>query len=48
MSAVLKDQPDLAVMRTGDLDEVVAIERAVYTHPWTRGNFIDSLNAGYN
>ena len=35
-------------MRTSDLDEVVAIERAVYSHPWTRGNFVDSLNAGYH
>jgi [ribosomal protein S18]-alanine N-acetyltransferase len=47
MSAVLKDQPDLAVMGTADIDEVIAIERAVYSHPWTRGNFVDSLNAGY-
>jgi [ribosomal protein S18]-alanine N-acetyltransferase len=48
MSAVLRDQPQLAVMTVGDLDEVLEIERAVYTHPWTRGNFIDSLNAGYH
>ena len=47
MSAVLKDQPELAVMGASDLDEVIAIERAVYSHPWTRGNFVDSLNAGY-
>jgi ribosomal-protein-alanine N-acetyltransferase len=30
-----------------DLDEVMAIESALYTHPWTRGNFADSLRAGY-
>ena len=47
MSAVLKDQPELAVMGASDLDEVIAIERAVYSHPWTRGNFVDSLHAGY-
>jgi len=47
MSAVLKDQPELAVMDASDLDEVIEIERAVYSHPWTRGNFVDSLNAGY-
>ena len=47
MSAVLKDQPELAVMGASDLDEVIALERAVYSHPWTRGNFVDSLNAGY-
>lgn len=30
-----------------DLDEVLAIEGAAYPFPWTRGNFIDSLAAGY-
>jgi ribosomal-protein-alanine N-acetyltransferase len=25
----------------------MAIEEAIYTHPWTRGNFVDSLRAGY-
>ena len=47
MSAVLKDAPRLASMREQDLDEVMAIENAIYTHPWTRGNFTDSLRAGY-
>lgn len=48
MSAVLKDQPRLATMKIADLDEVLEIECAVYTHSWTRGNVIDSLNAGYH
>ena len=48
MSAVLKDPPRLAAMRDEDLDEVVAIENAIYSHPWTRGNFTDSLRAGYD
>jgi len=47
MSAVLKDAPQLSPMREIDLDEVMAIERAIYSHPWTRGNFVDSMNAGY-
>jgi len=47
MSAVLKDVPYLATMREADLDEVMKIENAIYTHPWTRGNFSDSLQAGY-
>ncbi|MGE5638476.1 MAG: ribosomal protein S18-alanine N-acetyltransferase [Clostridia bacterium] len=47
MSAVLKDAPRLAPMREEDLDEVVAIEKEIYSHPWTRGNFGDSLRAGY-
>ncbi len=47
MSAVLKQNPRLAPMRESDLAEVLAIENAIYTHPWTRGNFADSLRAGY-
>jgi len=47
MSAVLKDEPRLARMRDADLDEVLAIENAIYSHPWTLGNFADSLRAGY-
>ena len=48
MSAVLKDPPRLAVMREQDLDEVLVIENAIYSHPWTRGNFADSVRAGYD
>jgi ribosomal-protein-alanine N-acetyltransferase len=48
MSAVLKDAPRLLAMREEDLDEVLAIENAIYTHPWTRGNFGDSLRAAYD
>lgn len=47
MSAVLKDVPRLAAMAETDLDAVLAIEGAVYSHPWTRGNFADSLRAAY-
>jgi [ribosomal protein S18]-alanine N-acetyltransferase len=47
LSAVLKDLPQLLPMREADLDEVMTIESVIYTHPWTRGNFADSLRAGY-
>jgi len=47
MSAVLKDIPGLQPMREDELAEVMAIEKAIYTHPWTQGNFADSLRAGY-
>ena len=47
MSAVLKDNPELERMREEDLPEVMAIEQAIYTHPWTQTNFADSLRAGY-
>lgn len=48
MSAVLKNLPELGVMGDADLPEVVAIEQAIYTHPWSEGNFADSLHAGYD
>jgi ribosomal-protein-alanine N-acetyltransferase len=35
-------------MTAADLDAVAAIEQAAYPHPWTRGNFSDSLEAGYH
>jgi ribosomal-protein-alanine N-acetyltransferase len=47
MSAVLKDLPELQRMRKDDLAQVMAIEKAIYTHPWSQGNFADSLRAGY-
>lgn len=36
-----------APMQLSDIAEVAAIERSIYTAPWSEGNFIDSLNAGY-
>ena len=33
-------------MLTADLDAVLLLELASHTHPWTRGNFTDSLAAG--
>lgn len=35
-------------MAAADLDAVVAIEETIYPHPWTRGNFSDSLAADYH
>jgi len=37
----------LRPMTLAALDGVVALEGAVYPFPWTRGNFVDSLAAGY-
>jgi ribosomal-protein-alanine N-acetyltransferase len=36
-----------APMTPADIDEVLALELAVYPHPWSRGNFVDSLASGY-
>lgn len=35
-------------MNARDIDQVIAIENENYAHPWTLGNFRDSLNAGYH
>ncbi|QNN57118.1 ribosomal protein S18-alanine N-acetyltransferase [Diaphorobacter ruginosibacter] len=29
------------------LDALLEVENAAYTHPWTRGNFIDAIAVGY-
>jgi ribosomal-protein-alanine N-acetyltransferase len=47
MSALADRVPHIRAMSEADLDEVMAIEASVYTHPWTRGNFLDSIKAGY-
>ena len=48
MSAVFKSmEAGFEPMTEARLDEVVAIERRAYGHPWTRGNFSDSLRSGY-
>jgi len=48
VSAVLKPRLAFRPMQLTDLDHIMAIENVVYTHPWSRGNFTDSLNAGYS
>ncbi|MES2399883.1 MAG: ribosomal protein S18-alanine N-acetyltransferase [Pseudomonadota bacterium] len=51
MNAILKPSHPLEAqfepMTAAWLDKVVAIEKTAYDHPWTPGNFTDSLNAGY-
>lgn len=48
MSAVFKSvEAGFEPMTDHRLDEVVAVERRAYAHPWTRGNFADSLRSGY-
>lgn len=47
MNAVMKPQRQLEPMLPGDLGAVLTIETAVYEFPWSRGNFLDSLHAGY-
>lgn len=48
MNACLQPEPPSIVpMTVSDLDAVMLIENEVYEFPWTRGNMIDSLAAGY-
>ncbi|MEO5688895.1 MAG: ribosomal protein S18-alanine N-acetyltransferase [Burkholderiaceae bacterium] len=51
MSAVRSDlarsAPAMCVLGVNMLDAVLAIEVQAYPFPWTRGNFIDSIAAGY-
>lgn len=35
-------------MTASDVDAVEAIERVMHASPWTRGNFSDSIDAGYH
>ena len=50
MNAIVKPSLppwEAACMRLPDLTEVMAVERQAYPVPWTHGNFVDSLAAGY-
>ena len=37
----------LSLQQPGQLDALMAVEQRAYSHPWSRGNFIDSLASGY-
>jgi ribosomal-protein-alanine N-acetyltransferase len=46
-SSGIAHQYTLKPMQVDDLPEVMTIENDVYPHPWTHGNFLDSLYSGY-
>jgi ribosomal-protein-alanine N-acetyltransferase len=48
MSALPQARVHLLPMTEVWLDRVTEVERQAYTHPWSRGNFADSLRAGYH
>ncbi len=35
-------------MQVSDVAEVLAIEEQVFPYPWSRGNFLDSIQSGYD
>ena len=37
----------LSLQQPGQLDALMAVEQRPYSHPWSRGNFTDSLASGY-
>ncbi|SDM06355.1 [SSU ribosomal protein S18P]-alanine acetyltransferase [Oryzisolibacter propanilivorax] len=51
----LAPQPDapavtharFALLGMGLLDALMQVEQAAYAHPWSRGNFVDAMAAGY-
>jgi ribosomal-protein-alanine N-acetyltransferase len=48
MNAVLQPEVRLEVLHEDMLNDVVRIEQRAYSHPWTRGNFADSLKSRYH
>lgn len=48
MSAVLDTaEAEFEPMTLRRLDDVLPIEQRAYAHPWSRGNFVDSIQSGY-
>ena len=48
MSAVPRsDAVRYVPLTAARLDALLAIEERAYSHPWSRGNFLDALRAGY-
>jgi ribosomal-protein-alanine N-acetyltransferase len=48
MNAAVQLPVEMFPMNERDLDTVTALERSVQAFPWSRGNFADSLVAGYS
>lgn len=48
MKAVLPHALEFYPMQAADLDAVAQIEAGIQAFPWSRGNFADSLHAGYS
>lgn len=47
MNAAGSQRFALAPLTLAEIDAVMTIEVRCYSHPWTRGNFSDSVAAGY-
>lgn len=47
MAAVLEPSVEIYPMTLQDIDDVLHIEYPLYSHPWSRANFADSISSGY-
>ncbi|QIL83123.1 ribosomal protein S18-alanine N-acetyltransferase [Diaphorobacter sp. HDW4A] len=41
------DDPHFEQLTLSRLEALLEVEKSAYTHPWTRGNFIDAMASGY-
>ncbi len=48
MNTVLKLQHNIRRMRDADIPAVLLVEKDSYEFPWSAGNFLDSIHAGYS
>lgn len=48
MNALFQPSVVIEPMHANDLDAILKIEYRLYDFPWSRGNFADSLTAGYS
>lgn len=47
MSAILKLEHNIRLMKEADIPAVLLVEKDSYEFPWSAGNFHDSIHAGY-
>ena len=48
MGGLFSPPVDLLPMNAQDVDEILRIEYKIYSHPWSRANFTDSIASGYS
>ena len=48
MNAILKLEHSIRRMRDADIPAVLLVEKDSYEFPWSAGNFVDSIHAGYS
>ena len=41
------DEPHFERLTLSRLEALLEVEQSAYSHPWTRGNFIDAMASGY-